>query len=157
LALGNGGTATLTIPELFEASIERFAASPWLTFEDSTFSFGQAHARVCATAAALRELGIDREARVLATTRNSPEYLFTWLALMRLGAVLLPVNPAGSASELGGFLRQTQPQVIVTDVPRSTRPRRTPRGMERSSMSRTSSLQQALHRRSRLARTTSPS
>jgi crotonobetaine/carnitine-CoA ligase len=116
LALGNGGTATLTIPELFEASIERFAASPWLTFEDSTFSFGQAHARVCATAAALRELGIDREARVLATTRNSPEYLFTWLALMRLGAVLLPVNPAGSASELGGFLRQTQPQVIVTDA-----------------------------------------
>jgi crotonobetaine/carnitine-CoA ligase len=110
------GGAALTIPELFETSVERYAAEPWLTFEDATLSFEAAHARVGAIASAFRALGIDRKAHILATMRNSPEYLLAWLALMRLGAVLLPVNPAASASELLGFIRQVRPQLVVTDA-----------------------------------------
>lgn len=56
-----------------------------------------------------------RATPVLATMRNSPGYLFAWLALMRLGAVLLPVNPAGSAAELAGFAEQVRPHLVITD------------------------------------------
>jgi carnitine-CoA ligase len=52
---------------------------------------------------------------VLATMRNSPEHLFLWLALMRLGAVLLPVDPDSSAAELVGYLEQLDPPLVVTD------------------------------------------
>jgi carnitine-CoA ligase len=38
-----------------------------------------------------------------------------WLAVMRLGAVLLPVNPASSGAELAGFAQQVRPSVVVTD------------------------------------------
>jgi crotonobetaine/carnitine-CoA ligase len=58
---------------------------------------------------------VARGTPVLATMRNSPGYLFAWLALMRLGAVLLPVNPAGSAAELAGFAEQVRPQLVITD------------------------------------------
>lgn len=109
------GSMLRTIPELFEGAVERSASRPWLTFEDSTFTYERAYERIAATASALRYLGVGRETPVLATTRNSPEYLFIWLALMRLGAILLPVNPESSGAELGGLARQFRPHLVVTD------------------------------------------
>lgn len=105
----------LTIPELFETAVERAPAKSWLTFEDSSYTFEQAHQRIGIIAAALAEFGVERETPVLATTRNSPEYLFTWLAVMRLGAILLPVNPESTEAELAGLAGQFKPFVVVTD------------------------------------------
>lgn len=108
--------ALQTIPDLFDAAAERAGAKTWLSFEDSTYTYRQAHERIAAVGRALEELGVGRETLVLATTRNSPDYLFAWLALMRLGATLIPVNPAGSAGELAGLVGQVRPRVIVTDA-----------------------------------------
>jgi crotonobetaine/carnitine-CoA ligase len=107
--------SALTIPDLFESAVERAASKSWLTYEDSAYTYEEAHGRIVAAASALAERGVGRGSHVLATTRNSPEYLFTWLALMRLGAVLIPVNPESSKAELAGFARQVLPQVVVTD------------------------------------------
>ena len=106
----------LTIPELFEVAVERAPSKSWLTFEDSSYTYEQAHGRIAAAASTLQELGVKRRTSALATTRNSPEYLFTWLALMRLGAVLLPVNPESSAAELAGLAGQLRPDLVVTDA-----------------------------------------
>jgi carnitine-CoA ligase len=104
-----------TIPELFEEAVEGSGSNAWLTFEDSTFTYERAHERVAAMASALRDLGVGRETPVMATTRNSPDYLFTWLALMRLGAILLTVNPESSEAELGGLAGQFRPDLVVAD------------------------------------------
>jgi carnitine-CoA ligase len=87
----------------------------WLRFEESTFTFEQARDRILAAAAALRDQEVDRAARIIATTRNSPEYLFLWLAAMRLGAILVPVNPKSSRVEIAGLIGQVDPHGIVTD------------------------------------------
>jgi carnitine-CoA ligase len=116
VASGDNGTVSLTIPGLFEASVERWAGKRWLSFEDLALSYEEAHERMAAIASALGDLGIQRESPVLATMRNSPDYLFTWLALMRLGAILLPANPAAGAAELGGLVHQLRPALVVTDA-----------------------------------------
>lgn len=105
----------LTIPELFDVAVERAPSKSWLTFEDSTFTYEQAHQLIAAAAASLLDMGVERGTPVLATTRNSPDYLFTWLALMRLGAVLLPTNPEGTEVELAGLAGQLRPHLVVTD------------------------------------------
>jgi carnitine-CoA ligase len=109
-------TTVRTIPALFEDAVQRAPSKPWLTYEDSTYSYQQAHECIAAIACALQELGVGRGMMVLATTLNSPEYLFTWLALMRLGAVLLSVNPESSGRELAGLAGQVRPQLVVTDA-----------------------------------------
>jgi carnitine-CoA ligase len=106
---------TGTIPELLEAAAERSASKPWLTFEDQSFTYGRAHEEIASLACVLRDAGVERGTRVLATMRNEPGYLFTWLALMRLGAILLPANPESSGSELGGLAAQLRPHMVVTD------------------------------------------
>jgi crotonobetaine/carnitine-CoA ligase len=107
--------AHLTISDLFESAVEHSASKTWLQYEDLAYTYEQAHDRIIAAAAALAGLGVARETHVLATTRNSPEYLFTWLAVMRLGAILIPVNPQSSKAELVGFAEQVHPPVVVTD------------------------------------------
>jgi crotonobetaine/carnitine-CoA ligase len=63
----------------------------------------------------LRDLGVDRGTPVLATMRNTPDYLFAWLGAMRLGAMFLPANPESGTTELAGLAGQLLPDVIITD------------------------------------------
>jgi crotonobetaine/carnitine-CoA ligase len=41
--------------------------------------------------------------------------LFTWLAVTRLGAIIVTINPASSGAELEGFAGQVQPFLVVAD------------------------------------------
>jgi crotonobetaine/carnitine-CoA ligase len=104
-----------TVPELFEMAVERAPSKEWLRFEDSSYTFLDAHGGIGAVAAGLAELGVGRATRLLVTARNTPAYLFTWLASARLGSLLAAVNPASTEPELEGLLRQISPDVVVTD------------------------------------------
>jgi carnitine-CoA ligase len=105
----------LTIPDLFDAAVSEAADRTWLVHEDATFTYGEAQARIARAAAVLAELGVSRGDLVLAPARNSPAYLFAWLAVVRLGAVFVPVDPRGSAPELTGLAEQVRPALVLTD------------------------------------------
>src|SRR5262249_48768346 len=47
--------------------------------------------------------------------RNTPEYLFAWFALMEVGAIQVPINPASSSAEIAGFVAQVEPTLVITD------------------------------------------
>jgi carnitine-CoA ligase len=105
----------MTINELFDGAVERHADKVWLLHEDQRYTYAEAAERIGAIAAALAERGIGHGDLVLATARNDPAYLFTWLAVVRLGAIFVPANPKGTAAELAGLAEQTQPRLIVAD------------------------------------------
>ena len=86
----------LTIPELFDAAVAEVPDKTWLLHEDDEFTYEESHARIAAAAAALRERGVGHGDLVLATARNRPEYLFAWLAAVRIGAIFVPVDPRAS-------------------------------------------------------------
>ena len=48
--------------------------------------------------------------------RNTAEHLFVWLALMRVGAILVAANPAASEAEVNGLIDQTKPKLVVDDA-----------------------------------------
>jgi carnitine-CoA ligase len=107
-------TAAMTISELFDRAVERNAGKAWLLYEEERYTYGEAASRIGAIAVALAERGIGHSELVMATARNDPAYLFTWLAVVRLGAIFVPADPRGSAAELTGLAEQTQPRLIVT-------------------------------------------
>src|SRR5437764_1059194 len=78
--------------------------------------YGEALDRVLRAAGGLRATGVGKGDRVLVTARNTPEYLFVWLALMEVGAVQVPVKPASSPAEFDGFIRQVAPKVVIGDT-----------------------------------------
>jgi crotonobetaine/carnitine-CoA ligase len=105
-----------TIPHLFDAAVEAGPSKTWLLYEDRAFTYEEASAAIAGGAAALAGLGVGQGDLVLVTLRNTPEYLFTWLALMRLGAILVAANPVSTQAELAGLAGQTEPRLVVGDA-----------------------------------------
>jgi crotonobetaine/carnitine-CoA ligase len=106
----------LTIPTLFEAAVADVPDKVWLLHEDATFTYREAHLRIGGAASALSQRGVSRGDLVLATARNRPEYVFTWLAAMYLGAIYVGVDPRGTAAELAGLIGQVEPKLVVSEV-----------------------------------------
>jgi carnitine-CoA ligase len=92
------------------------ADTAWLFHEDHALTYGEALARVEAVAAWCRAEGIGVGSRVLVTARNSCDFLLSWLGLMEVGAVQVPVNPKSSVDEIAGFVGQVDPRAIITDT-----------------------------------------
>ncbi|HMG25747.1 MAG TPA: AMP-binding protein [Acidimicrobiia bacterium] len=106
---------TRTIPTLFRRAVDDAPDRTWLLAGQRTLTYVQAMQQVERAASALRAIGVDRGDRVLVTARNTSEYLLTWLALMEVGAVQVPVNPKSTRAELAGFVHQATPRIVVTD------------------------------------------
>jgi crotonobetaine/carnitine-CoA ligase len=105
-----------TIPTHFRRAVDAVPDSTWLLAGEDAYTYAEAQAHVERAAAALRAAGVDAHDRVLVTAKNRPEYLLCWLALMEVGATQVPVNPRSTAAELAGFVRQVEPELVVTDA-----------------------------------------
>ncbi len=104
-----------TIPALFRQAVARSPEATWLLAGDDTWTYAGALGVVERVAAGLRAAGIERGDRVLVPAGNVAGQVFLWLALMEVGAVQVPLNPAGTADELAGFVRQVAPAALVTE------------------------------------------
>ncbi|RAP53644.1 MAG: acyl-CoA synthetase [Methanosphaera sp. rholeuAM270] len=64
----------------------------------------------------LREMGIRKEDRVVIYLENSPEYLFSFLALWRIGAVAVPTNRIYTIPELKYYIEDSGAKLVITDT-----------------------------------------
>lgn len=68
----------------------------------------------------LGKLGVAKGDRVAVQVDKSPAGIFLYLACMRLGAAYLPLNTAYQAGELGYFLGDAEPKVVVCQAHRES-------------------------------------
>jgi len=105
-----------TIPNLFRHAVEEAPDKVWLLADTGALTFSEALDRIERGASWCRAAGVEPGDRVLVTARNTPDYLLSWLALMEVGAIQVPINPASLATEVTGFVGQAEPHLIVTDA-----------------------------------------
>jgi benzoate-CoA ligase family protein len=78
-----------------------------------TLTYAELAARAAELASGLTAIGVRPEERVLLVMSDQPETLVTILALMRMGAVAVPVSTMYNADELGLLLRDSRARVAV--------------------------------------------
>ncbi|MBE0695080.1 MAG: acyl--CoA ligase [Aquamicrobium sp.] len=110
----------------FPVSIGAFVAGRAATLGDApaaiwfgdgiTLSYADLHRRSDALAAALLARGIRKGAHVALMMPNVPEFVLSWFALAKLGAVLVPTNTAYTSTELDYLLNQSDAQALITDA-----------------------------------------
>jgi crotonobetaine/carnitine-CoA ligase len=105
-----------TIPNLLAGAVDAAANKPWLFHEGATFTYEEAWSRIGTAAAGLAERSIGRGDLVLIPLENTAHHLFVWLALMKLGAILVAANPAASEAELTGLIEQTEPKLVLNEA-----------------------------------------
>ena len=79
-------------------------------------TFDQYYDRVCRLAYGLRSAGLERNDRVLVSSTDPLGYAIVSLAVFRLGAVLVPVNPRTGLYELAHVLSETRPRLVVCNA-----------------------------------------
>ncbi len=98
-----------TIAEAFRTTCERFPEREALVVrhQNARYTFAQLDAEVERTARGLAGLGLGARDRVGLWSTNCVEWILVHLACTRIGAVLVNVNPAYRAFELGFVLRKS--------------------------------------------------
>lgn len=101
--------------------VERFckadpAAVAWVFFDGGeTLTRHDVFDRVTRLASSLSRIGVGKGTHVAVMMPNIAAFPMTWLALARLGAVMIPVNVRYTPSELGYVLTDSEAEFLVID------------------------------------------
>ncbi len=99
---------------LLDSSLLGRAARTALEFGGAAFSFGDLEARSNRVAHLLRARGLKHGDRLAFFLQNRVEVIDLWLAAVKLGVVLVPVNVLYRERELRHILSDAEPVAVVT-------------------------------------------
>ncbi|HSE96588.1 MAG TPA: benzoate-CoA ligase family protein [Methylomirabilota bacterium] len=85
--------------------------------EDRVLTYADVHDLATRTGNALRELGVEREHRVLMICLDAPEFLGTFWGAIRIGAVPVPVNTLMRGPDYLYALNDSRARVAVVSAP----------------------------------------
>ncbi|HJG81164.1 MAG TPA: AMP-binding protein [Brevibacterium senegalense] len=89
--------------------------APALSHGGRTLTYGDLNDRVCALARGLAEAGVHRGERAVVLMKNRIEVVESYLAIVKLGAIAVPVNFRLTAAEVEYIVEDSDPVVILTD------------------------------------------
>jgi crotonobetaine/carnitine-CoA ligase len=104
-----------TVSAILDARVEATPDAPFVTFEDTTLTFGETVGRAERTAAGLTAMGAGEGTKVAVLLPNSLEILETWFACALMGAVLVPVNTGLVGEGLRYILEHSEAELLVVD------------------------------------------
>lgn len=107
-----------TFAELWDRTVLDHADRPFLLFRAdggavSTWTYAEFDAVVDGVAARLSACGVGPGSPVHLVLGNCPAFVAVWLATSRLGAWMVPVDPASSARDVARQVARTRPAVTV--------------------------------------------
>ena len=105
---------TASLPRLLQEAAQRFAARPVTDFSGATTTYAELLSTASRAAEALRRLGVEAGDRVALALPNTPQHLVAFYAVLRLGAVVVELNPLHTAEELRAQLSDCGARVVVT-------------------------------------------
>jgi fatty-acyl-CoA synthase len=112
---GSATLASSTLPELLSHAA-RDGEVPFLRCPERTWTYAEFAHAVDQFASGLRELGITRGDRVAIAAPNSAEWLITWFATAKVGAILVTLNVAYREREFDFMLNQSGSVVLLTSA-----------------------------------------
>ncbi|WP_410640979.1 non-ribosomal peptide synthase/polyketide synthase [Amycolatopsis sp. lyj-346] len=104
-----------TVVELFEALADRTPHATALVCGDTTLTFAELNARANRIARVLVARGAGPERLVAVALPRSAELVVTMLAVLKAGAVHLPLDPELPARRRAALLADAQPVLVLTE------------------------------------------
>src|SRR5689334_12051706 len=102
------------IHQILNQAALQFTDRPAVAFRDVRLTFGEIKAEVDRLATALARLGIGSGDRIGVMLPNCPQYLVSFFAIVRLGAIVVNVNPIYTAAEVATIARDSGIRAMIT-------------------------------------------
>ncbi len=102
-----------SILRTLEEASERFARKPALLYLNRSFSYAELKELVDRFAAGLTALGVGKDDKVIIYLPNTPQFVIAFYALIKIGAVPVPISPIYTPSEVGYMSRDCSAKAII--------------------------------------------
>lgn len=99
--------------DLFRNSVEEHREKVALSFYGTEIGFPQLHAMVAKMAASLAAVGVRKGDRVALMLPNCPQYVVSFFATVKLGAIVTQLNPMYVEREIKYILKDSRAETIV--------------------------------------------
>ena len=99
--------------ELFSTAAEEYREKTAFSFYGKEIGFSELQAMVEKTAAALADSGVEKGDRVALMLPNCPQYVISFFATVRLGAIVTQLNPMYVEREIEYILKDSGAETIV--------------------------------------------
>src|SRR5919106_6604981 len=102
-----------SVYDLFMRAVEEHRGKTALSFYGATFEFGRLQALVEKMAASLAASGVEKGDRVALMLPNCPQYVVSFFATVKLGAIVTQINPMYVEREIEHILNDSGAETIV--------------------------------------------
>jgi acyl-CoA synthetase (AMP-forming)/AMP-acid ligase II len=102
-----------TVPELLHARVATYPETELLVTPTERLTYQQAEQRSREVARRMLSAGIGKNTRVGVLFPNTPEWIVSWLAAARIGALAIPISTYHQAPELGRTLRHADVNLLL--------------------------------------------
>ena len=111
---------TKNVRDVIELKAKQFADKECIVFEDKkgyviSYTYAQFDEMINKYANILLSKGIKKGDKVMVHMLNSPEYMFSWFACAKIGAVMIPTNVLAGAFEMEYYLQFSEAVAVVTE------------------------------------------
>jgi long-chain acyl-CoA synthetase len=105
------------LPHFLQESAESFPQNVAMVFAGKKFSYRELQEYVDALAHALISLGVKKGDHVALLLPNSPPYIIGYYAVLKVGAIVVNLNPLSVERELLHLLNHAEAQTIIVAEP----------------------------------------
>jgi acyl-CoA synthetase (AMP-forming)/AMP-acid ligase II len=105
----------MNLRDFIESQVAKNPRKTFLDFEDLSLTCEQFDQKVNQAANAFIEWGVRKGDRVGLFLPNRPEFLYGWMGLMKIGAVMVPVHTEFKEKEAGYILNHCEAVGVLTD------------------------------------------
>jgi len=103
----------MNIRELLEKQAQKYSDKTFLYFEEEQITYHDFNLTINKVANAFKNMGISKGDMVALMLSNSPEFLYTWMGLNKIGAVEVPINVNFKEAEIKYILQHSQASGII--------------------------------------------
>jgi len=101
--------------ESLRKSAEKFPNHNAITFENKHITYHELYSQVECVASNLVHDGIRKGDKVALILGNCPEFIIAYYGILRVGGVVVPVNPIFTNSEISYILSNSQAKAVIAD------------------------------------------
>lgn len=105
----------MNLARMFAESASLYQSKPLFRYDGKAHAFDEVLAQTGRLANALRARGVRRGDRILLLAKNKPDWVISMLGALAAGAIVVPVNPALTSTEIGYIIEHSAPILILAD------------------------------------------
>lgn len=100
---------------VFAENAVKFNKKTFLSFEDKRYSYGESFGIVNRMARFMQSKGVKKGSKIVIMMGNSPEFVFSSLAVFACGAILIPINTFFKGGEAAYIINDSETGFIITN------------------------------------------